>query len=65
MRCRPPQFRWHDYPATLRPGKNEVSADLVVVAVVLLLALTSCGKRGAPEPPPDVPNTYPMPYPSE
>src|SRR5438552_16988720 len=34
-------------------------------AVVLLLALGGCGKRNAPLPPPDVPNTYPRTYPSE
>jgi len=38
---------------------------LSIVAGVLSLALTGCGRRNAPEPPPDVPNTYPRPYPSE
>jgi predicted small lipoprotein YifL len=37
----------------------------VIVAVLLSLSLTGCGKRGTPEPPPDVPNTFPLPYPSE
>jgi predicted small lipoprotein YifL len=42
-----------------------METGLFIVAVVLSLALTSCGKRGVPEPPPDVPNTFPRPYPSE
>ena len=29
------------------------------------LAMAGCGKRNAPQPPPDVPNTYPRAYPSE
>jgi predicted small lipoprotein YifL len=42
------------------------SADsIVLVAFVLALALAGCGKRGPPEPPPGVPNTYPQPYPRE
>ena len=42
-----------------------MEAGLLTVAVLLSLALTGCGKRGVPEPPPDVPNTFPRPYPSE
>jgi hypothetical protein len=34
-------------------------------ALVLSLALAGCGKRNAPTPPPDEPDTYPRPYPSE
>ena len=38
---------------------------VILCALVLSLALTACGKRNAPQPPPDVPDTYPRPYPSE
>jgi predicted small lipoprotein YifL len=37
-----------------------------IVAVLLIaVALAGCGKKGDPQPPPDVPNTYPRTYPSE
>jgi hypothetical protein len=36
-----------------------------ILVIVLALAITGCGKRNAPQPPPDVPTTYPRPYPSE
>jgi Prokaryotic lipoprotein-attachment site len=39
--------------------------SIALALLVLSLALTGCGKRGPPEPPPDVPNTFPRPYPSE
>lgn len=36
------------------------------LAVLLIAAaLAGCGKKGAPQPPPDQPNTYPRHYPSE
>jgi hypothetical protein len=38
---------------------------LVLCAFALTLGLAGCGKRNAPEPPPDVPDTYPRTYPSE
>jgi predicted small lipoprotein YifL len=37
-----------------------------VLAVLLIaVALAGCGKKGNPQPPSDVPNTYPRTYPSE
>jgi hypothetical protein len=42
-----------------------LSAGIALCALVLSLALAACGKRSAPTPPPDEPNTYPRPYPSE
>jgi predicted small lipoprotein YifL len=35
------------------------------IAVLLVgLGLAGCGKKGDPQPPPGVPNTYPRTYPS-
>jgi hypothetical protein len=45
--------------------RHALGAGFAVVAFLIALALAGCGKRGAPEPPPDVPNTFPRPYPSE
>jgi predicted small lipoprotein YifL len=33
--------------------------------MVMCFALAGCGKKGAPQPPPGVPNTYPMQYPQQ
>jgi predicted small lipoprotein YifL len=39
---------------------------LIRLLAVLLLGLTlaGCGKKGMPQPPPGVPNTYPRVYPN-
>ena len=36
-----------------------------LTVLLIALSLAGCGKKGAPQPPPDVPNTYPRTYPSE
>ena len=36
-----------------------------IVLLLAVLALTGCGKKGNPQPPPGVPNTYPRTYPSD
>ncbi|MCR9254493.1 MAG: hypothetical protein NXI16_00160 [Alphaproteobacteria bacterium] len=36
---------------------------IVIVAMVAVLGLTACGKRGAPNPPEGVESTYPKSYP--
>jgi len=65
MRWWSPSARWRASPPPRTRGREGVDAGLAIIAVVLSLALTGCGKRGPPEPPPDVPNTFPRPYPSE
>jgi predicted small lipoprotein YifL len=35
-----------------------------LILLLIVLALAGCGKKGAPQPPPDEPNTYPRTYPS-
>jgi predicted small lipoprotein YifL len=41
------------------------AGGVILVALVLALELAGCGKKGAPNPPPGVPNTYPRSYPRE
>jgi predicted small lipoprotein YifL len=42
-----------------------MSISRFAIAVLLVgLALGGCGKKGDPQPPPGVPNTYPRTYPS-
>jgi len=54
------------FPALRRAAKPvRVIGSLGLCALVLSVALAGCGKRNAPTPPPDVPDTYPRPYPSE
>jgi hypothetical protein len=42
-----------------------LSSWIALLSLVLSLALTGCGKRNAPIPPPGEPDTYPRSYPSE
>jgi hypothetical protein len=35
------------------------------VALAVAVALSGCGRKGVPQPPPGVPKTYPQPYPRE
>lgn len=55
--------RRHDVGDQHRPAG--VVSLCALLVVMFSLALAGCGKRNAPQPPPDVPNTYPRPYPSE
>jgi predicted small lipoprotein YifL len=41
-----------------------ISRFAVGVLLLVGLALAACGKKGDPQPPPGVPNTYPRTYPS-
>jgi predicted small lipoprotein YifL len=36
----------------------------LLILFLVVLALAGCGKKGAPQPPPDEPNTFPRAYPS-
>jgi hypothetical protein len=45
-----------------RAGSTAVA---LVAVTVLVLPLTSCGKRGEPTPPPGTHATYPLTYPRD
>jgi predicted small lipoprotein YifL len=50
-----------------RTGRHRPAPHLAVrLALVLVvgLALTGCGRKGNPQPPPGEPNAYPRTYPS-
>ena len=47
----------------LAPRHGAVAARVAVVLMVALM-LAGCGKKGAPQPPPGEPSTYPRSYPS-
>ena len=36
----------------------------LVILLLVAVMLSGCGKKGVPQPPPDVPNTFPRTYPS-
>ena len=45
------------------PRRRAVFGSLALLVLLCAFALAGCGKKGPPEPPPGVPNTYPQPYP--
>jgi predicted small lipoprotein YifL len=47
------------------PRRPRAIAALVLLVAALALPLAGCGKKGAPSPPADQPNTYPRSYPRE
>jgi hypothetical protein len=49
------RFAWHRF----------TGITLLALLFALALPLTGCGKKGAPNPPPGVPDTYPRSYPRE
>ncbi|CAN0586462.1 MAG: lipoprotein [Alphaproteobacteria bacterium] len=36
----------------------------LIIAIMLVIGLAACGKKGPPEPPEDEPLTYPRTYPT-
>ena len=43
--------------------RNSIAIRLIAV-LLIALAVAACGKKGAPQPPPDEPNTFPRSYPN-
>ena len=59
-------WRILDAPGLLSAAKRvRVIGRFGLCVLVLSVALAGCGKRNAPTAPPDQPDTYPRPYPSE
>jgi predicted small lipoprotein YifL len=50
--------------STSRSGARKVVVIRLLVLLLIAVALTGCGKKGAPQPPPDEPNTFPRSYPN-
>jgi predicted small lipoprotein YifL len=44
-------------------GRRLLFSSTFGIALALAAALGGCGRKGPPQPPPGVPNTYPQPYP--
>ena len=47
-----------------RTGSAAAVIGRVLILFLIAFTLAGCGKKGAPQPPPDEPNTYPRTYPS-
>ena len=47
-----------------RTAPTRAVVGRVLILFLITLALAGCGKKGAPQPPADEPNTYPRVYPS-
>ena len=47
-----------------RDGSKRMPFGPMLILLFIALALAGCGKKGAPQPPPDEPNTYPRTYPN-
>lgn len=45
-------------------GNRKTLVARIAILLLITVALAGCGKKGAPQPPPDEPNTYPRAYPS-
>jgi hypothetical protein len=61
----PQAGRGRKVPSLRRSGERVGVRGALICTIALSLALAGCGKKNAPQPPPDVPNTYPRSYPSE
>jgi predicted small lipoprotein YifL len=57
---------WIPGSADWRPRNDKVRPLIVRLALLLVIAIVvaGCGKKGAPQPPPDEPNTFPRSYPN-
>ncbi len=47
-----------------RTAPVSVAIGRVLILFLVVFTLAGCGKKGAPQPPPGEPNTYPRTYPS-
>lgn len=50
--------------STTRTRPRGKVAIRFLAALLIAVALAGCGKKGAPQPPPDEPNTFPRSYPN-
>ncbi|HWB48972.1 MAG TPA: lipoprotein [Stellaceae bacterium] len=56
--------KWKAAPGSLHLTPALSAASRVILVLMVALALSGCGRKGNPQPPPGEPNAYPRTYPS-
>jgi predicted small lipoprotein YifL len=57
--------RIHTLDSRLHGNDGWKKRAIIVGVMLAAISLAGCGKKGPPQPPPGVPNTYPQNYPAQ